>query len=87
MFGQTVQKFSSTVCETFRQHKRRFKQVQELCLVFIVYIVFYRMFEEEAGAGLADVFLMTFSQMLLIMLVMALSWCSPRQFFKNESQL
>lgn len=87
IFGQMVQKFSTAVRETFRKYKRQFKKVQELCLVFIVYTVFCRTFEADAGAGLPDVFLMIFFQLVLMLSLMGVSWLSLRQLYRDQPKL
>ena len=85
--GQLIQKFSKRVQDFFVKHKRRFKKVQEYCLVFIVYTVFCRTFEEDAGAGVRDTFLMILFQFLLMVALMVVAWYSLQFLFHDEPEL
>jgi len=85
--GQVVQKVFKQVRDFFVKHKRRFKKLQEYCLVFIVYTVFCRTFEEDVGAGIGDTFLMILFQFLILILLMGVAWISLRFLFHDEPEL
>lgn len=83
--GQLLQKISPPVVAFAAKHKRRFKKVQEYCLVFIVYTVFCKTFDSgERNAGLGDVFLMILFQFLLMISLMAVAWYSLGFTFPNQ---
>jgi sodium/bile acid cotransporter 7 len=83
--GQLLQKFSPPVVAFAAKHKRRFKKIQEFCLVFIVYTVFCKTFESgERNAGLGDVFLMILFQFLLMISLMTVAWYSLGFAFPNQ---
>jgi sodium/bile acid cotransporter 7 len=87
VIGQVVQKTFQKVREIFTTHKRKFKKVQEYCLVFIVYTVFCTTFEEDSGAGIGDVFLMILYQFLLMVSLTIVAWYSLRFLFHDEPEL
>jgi sodium/bile acid cotransporter 7 len=55
------------------------------CLSFST--VFCRTFEQDAGAGLADVFLMILFQLLLMASMFTFAWFSLKLFFRDEPEL
>ena len=57
--GQVLQKTSKAVVEYVQKHKKRFKAAQQHCLVFIVYTVFCKTFEDESSSSIGDIFLMS----------------------------
>jgi len=85
--GQLLQKFIKPVREFFAKHKRRFKKVQEYCLVFIVYTVFAKTFLTKAGTSIGNVLLMIAFQFLLMTGTMVLAWYSLRILFRDEPEL
>jgi sodium/bile acid cotransporter 7 len=87
VIGQVVQKTFKKVREVFTTHKQTFKKVQEYLLVFIVYTVFCKTFEGDAGAGIGEVFLMILYQFLLMVILMIAAWYSLRFLFHDEPEL
>lgn len=87
IIGQILQKFSKTVVNFVQAHKKKFKKVQELCLIFIIYTVFCRTFSTERDSSAADVFLMIAYQFVLLTSVMVLAWGSLRVFFSDVPKL
>lgn len=85
--GQLLQKFIKPVRDFFAKHKRRFKKVQEYCLVFIVYTVFAKTFLTKAGTSIGNVLLMIAFQFLLMTGTMVLAWYSLRILFRDEPEL
>jgi sodium/bile acid cotransporter 7 len=85
--GQAIQKKFAKVRDFFKTHKKKFKKVQEYCLVFIVYTVFCRTFIDGAGAGIGDVFLMILYQFLLLVALMGVAWYSLKFLFRDEPEL
>ena len=57
--GQVLQKTSEAVMEFVQKHKKHFKAAQQYCLVFIVYTVFCRTFEDDSSSSIGDIFLMS----------------------------
>lgn len=85
--GQLLQKFIRRIRELFAKYKRRFKKVQEYCLVFIVYAVFAKTFMTKSGTSVGDVLLMIVFQFLLMTGNMVLAWYSLRILFRDEPEL
>ena len=87
--GQLIQKFSRTVQRHFAHHKRRYKKMQEYCLIYIVYTVFCRTFFDDAAAGtsMANVFIMIAIELLLALSFMILAWYSLAFLFPDEPEL
>lgn len=57
--GQLMQKTLPTVVEFYKNHKKMFAKIQQLCLVFIVYTVFCKTFDKESQSSIGDIFLMS----------------------------
>ena len=57
--GQVLQKTSPAVVEFNKKHKPKFKKAQQYCLVFIVYTVFCKTFEDGSDSSIGDIFLMS----------------------------
>jgi sodium/bile acid cotransporter 7 len=57
--GQVLQKTSPAVVAFNKKHKPKFKKAQQYCLVFIVYTVFCRTFEDGSDSSIGDIFLMS----------------------------
>jgi sodium/bile acid cotransporter 7 len=87
IFGQIVQKASTLVREYYASHKNLFKKIQESCLVFVVYTVFCKTFEDDVGAGIGDILLMVLFQFLLMTALMVLAWFSLELLFRDEPEL
>jgi sodium/bile acid cotransporter 7 len=86
--GQILQKFSPPVVAFVAKYKKHFKTAQQYCLVFIVYTVFCRTFEEENDdTSIADIFIMIAIQFCLLITVMTLAWYALRLFFPQEPTL
>jgi sodium/bile acid cotransporter 7 len=85
--GQLLQKFCPPVLAFNKKYKKHFTLAQQLALVFIVYTVFCRTFEQEAQAPLADIFIMIAVQFCLLCGLMVLAWFSLKVCFPNEPTL
>lgn len=79
----------------YATHKRRFKRMQESCLVFIIYTVFCRKFLSassglnagESPAGITDVFIMIGLEFVLIAFFMNVAWAVLDIVFPDEPEL
>lgn len=79
--GQVFQYFVPPVVEFVKEHKKKFKKGQELALVYIVYTVFCKTFEEGLGGSVGDMFLMMVVQFVLLIIVMTCAWFSLKLMF------
>ena len=87
VIGQLLQKFSKTVVAFVKQHKPKFKNLQQYTLVFIVYTVFCRTFESESQSDIEDIFIMIACQFVLLTFLMCASWVSLGFFFSKSPEL
>jgi sodium/bile acid cotransporter 7 len=87
VIGQILQKNSVAVVDFVKKHKKGFKAAQQYCLVYIVYTVFCRTFEDGSESSIGDIFLMIAFQFLLLTGLMVLAWFSLRLLFPNEPKL
>jgi sodium/bile acid cotransporter 7 len=87
VFGQLLQKCCPPVVAFNKKHKKHFKKAQQLALVFIVYTVFCRTFEQDTESDIADIFIMIAVQFCLLCTVMTLAWFSLKLFFPDEPTL
>jgi sodium/bile acid cotransporter 7 len=85
--GQLLQKNSTAVVSFVKTHKNGFKLAQQYCLVFIVYTVFCRTFEDGSDSTVGDIFLMILFQFLLFTLLSIIAWYSLKLAFPNEPKL
>ena len=85
--GQLLQKFSKTVVAFVKQHKPKFKSLQQYTLVFIVYTVFCRTFESEAQSEIEDIFIMIACQFVLLTLLMGVAWIFLGLLFPKSPEL
>lgn len=72
--GQIIQKTMPRVVAYYKANKKYFKKFQEYCLVFIVYTVFCRTFEDGSDSSIGDIFLMIVFVFLLLATFMAVAW-------------
>jgi sodium/bile acid cotransporter 7 len=86
-FGQLLQKTSKVVVDFVKKYKKYFKKAQMYCLVFIVYTVFCRTFDNGSDASIGDIFLMILFQFILLVGVMSLAWFLLRLFFRDQPML
>lgn len=86
--GQVLQKTNKGVVKFVQAHKKFFKKAQMYTLVFIVYTVFCRTFDDdESSSSVGEIFLMIAFQFLLLCTVMVLAWYSLKLFFPDEPTL
>jgi sodium/bile acid cotransporter 7 len=85
--GQLLQKNSKAVVDFVKAHKNGFKLAQQYCLVFIVYTVFCRTFEDGSDSSVGDIFLMILFQFLFLTALMVVAWFSLKLAFPNEPKL
>jgi len=76
MVGQIVQKTMPRVVAYYKTNKKYFKKFQEYCLVFIVYTVFCRTFDDDGSdsSSIGDIFLMIVFVFVLLVLYMIVAW-------------
>jgi sodium/bile acid cotransporter 7 len=88
LVGQLLQKFCPPVVAFVKEYKPRFKKAQQLTLVFIVYTVFCRTFEDDNDdSTIVDILVMIVVQFCLLCSLMVLAWYSLKIFFPNEPAL
>ena len=87
IIGQILQKMSQTVVAFVKKNKKHFKQAQQYCLIFIVYTVFCRTFEDESQSSIGDIFIMIALQFVLLCSLMVVAWYSLKLFFPNDPKL
>eukprot|EP00804_Cyclotella_cryptica_P018423 CCRYP_004270-RA/>CCRYP_004270-RA protein AED:0.02 eAED:0.02 QI:868/1/1/1/1/1/2/333/274 len=85
--GQLLQNFVPPAKAFVKRYKKYFKQMQEWCLVFIVYTVFCKTFLEGSDASTGDIFLMIALQFVMLCFVMVLAWLLLRVLFRKEPKL
>ncbi len=89
--GQLIHMFSPTVVSFVKQHKKKFKKVQEYCLVFIVYTVFCRTFSNDSSdtsaATVKDAIIMIIFQFIILTSVMAVAWLLLRLLYPSQPAL
>jgi len=85
--GQLLQKFSTIAVEFVKNNKKHFKFVQENCLIFIVYTVFCRTFQEGQETEASSVFLMIGFQFGLLLLTMIVAWFLLKFLFSDQPKL
>jgi sodium/bile acid cotransporter 7 len=75
------------VVDFVKTHKSKFKMAQQYCLVFIVYTVFCRTFDDGSDSSVGDIFLMILFQFLFLTTLMVVAWFSLKLVFPNEPKL
>jgi sodium/bile acid cotransporter 7 len=85
--GNLLQKNSKAVVAFVKKYKKQFKSAQQYCLVFIVYTVFCRTFEDGSDSSVGDIFLMILFQFIFLTSLMVLAWYSLKLVFPNEPKL
>jgi sodium/bile acid cotransporter 7 len=85
--GQILRNTSKTVVDFVMKYKKNFKQVQQYCIIFIVYAVFCRTFEKESQSSIGDIFIMIAVQFALLCSLMLLAWFALKLVFPNEPKL
>lgn len=85
--GQLLQKFSQTVVAFVKKYKPKFKAAQQYTLVFIVYTVFCRTFEEDSQAEVSDIFIMIAFQFVFLCFFMCVAWFLLGLFFHDSPEL
>jgi sodium/bile acid cotransporter 7 len=87
LVGQALQKKSKAVVAFVKNHKPKFKAAQQYALLFIIYTVFCRTFEEDNDSNVADIFVMVAVQFCLLCGLMCLAWVALKVLFPNEPKL
>lgn len=85
--GQLLQKTSPAVVAFEKKHKLMFKKAQQYCLVFIVYTVFCRTFEDDSESSVGDIFLMIAFQFVLLTSLMLVAWYMLGIFYSDQPKL
>lgn len=90
VIGQVVQKTMGKVFAFYKQHKKQFKSFQEYCLVFVVYTVFCRTFDDDdddSDTSISDIFLTILFVFIVLVSVMILAWYSLKCLFPNNPEM
>ena len=69
VFGQLLEKCCPPAVAFNKKHKKHLERAQQLALVFIVYTVFCRTFEQDTESDIADTFIMIDVQFCLLCMV------------------
>ena len=85
--GQIIRKTSNNVVAFVKGHKKKFKKVQELSLIYLVYTVFCRTFMNEPISNITDVLLMILYQFILLSFLMTVAWISLKVCFSSDPSL
>jgi sodium/bile acid cotransporter 7 len=85
--GQVLLKFSTTAIEFVKKYKKHFKTCQEWALVFVVYTVFCKTFQNDIEVTIQDVLWMAICQCFLLVGVMILAWYSLELLFRDDPRL
>jgi sodium/bile acid cotransporter 7 len=85
--GQVLQKFCPPVVVFVKKHKPRFKTLQELLLVYIVYCTFCKTFYNGTDATLPEVLTMVAVMLCILPLLMVLAWFSLGFLFPDQPKL
>ena len=96
LVGQLLQRWMWVKTHVIAKYKHIFKNLQQYCLVFIVYTVFCSTFLAPShGTGAAsntilstrDVIMVFICQITLLLLVMIMAWTMLRYWFPNQPKL
>jgi sodium/bile acid cotransporter 7 len=85
--GQLLQKNSKAVVSFVKTHKSELKKAQQFCVVFVVYTIFCRTFQDGTDSSIGDIFLMILFQFVWLTSLMVLAWFSLKLAFPNEPKL
>jgi sodium/bile acid cotransporter 7 len=87
--GQVVQKTMPKVVHIYKTHKKRWKKMQEYLLVFIVYTVFGRTFDDdnENDSNVGDIFLMILFVFLLLVSFMLVAWYMLGVLYADQPEM
>lgn len=85
--GQILQKFSMTVVNFVKKYKPYFKSGQQYSLIFIIYTVFCRTFQNGSEAKAGDIFLMIALQFALLCLFMVTAWYLMKLLFRDQPKM
>jgi predicted Na+-dependent transporter len=86
LFGQVLQ-LSKGVRVAVVKHKKKFKHVQVYTLVYIVYMIFCEVFEEEKVSKVEQLLLMVFVKLGLLLFFMVLAWYTLKALFPQKPKL
>jgi len=88
IIGQLLQTFVKSVVTYVDEHRNFFKRTQEYALIYIVYTVFCKTFEQSIeGAGLMDIVLMAFFQFALLCICKFIAWILLKLLFRDSPRL
>lgn len=85
--GQIIQKCMPKVVAFYKTHKKKFKKLQEYCLVFIVYTVFCRTFEDESESSIADIFISIGFVFIFLIGFMFVAWYALKILFRDHPEM
>jgi sodium/bile acid cotransporter 7 len=87
--GQVVQKTMPKVVLLYKTYKKRWKKLQEYLLVFIVYTVFGRTFDDDNDndSNVGDIFLMILFVFLLLVSFMLVSWYMLGVLYADQPEM
>ena len=87
LLGQLIQNFLPSVKKVFDSRKNALKKTQEFCLIFIVYTVFCRTFNEGSEASGAEIVFVFILQCAILVVAKGAAWIYLGFLFPNESDL
>lgn len=87
MCGQLIQAYLPALKKKIDERKEVLKKTQELCLIFIVYTVFCRTFNEGSQASVADTCLVFVLQCVILVGATAAAWAYLGFLFPEEREL
>ena len=90
LIGQIIHRYVASIVSFVKAHKKKFKKVQEYCLIFIVYTVFCRTFsdeQEETQTSATDAILMIIFQFIILSTVMIIAWMLLKVLFPDQPAL
>ena len=86
--GQGLQYYTPSVVTYIEHHLAKFKAAQEYALIYIVYTVFCKTFQQTIeGAGIWDILKMAVFQFALLCLMFVVAWLVLKLFFYDEPRL
>jgi solute carrier family 10 (sodium/bile acid cotransporter), member 7 len=93
--GQLLQRLAWVQVHIISKHKHIFKNLQQYCLVYIVYTVFCSTFVTPSASSSSsntalstrDVIMVFICQIALLLLVMIIAWTMLRYWFPNQPKL
>ena len=88
IIGQLLQIYVKSAVVYVDEHINTFKRAQEYALIYIVYTVFCRTFQQSIeGAGIMDIVSMAIFQFTLLCVCTVIAWLALKLLFHDEPRL